>query len=214
MNWVGNGLGRGGTSLDGTSFDGTSFDGTSLDVRLIDMKTYGILCKIEQFFNDKEKFDMMYEIVNHADSSKPGVLSLRRIYTIMRRCLPAAKFDLYESAISACSKQLFDTFCRQNNPEGIITFTKHGKTFTTTVAQLNMFRMILSHEILTPYTQKVLRKNLEIEIDCDTDTQMDARMDCDDGENCGESPMSPTPTSNNIYKQKAVLVNAKTYVTI
>mgnify|MGYP005607413923 FL=1 len=114
---------------------------------MLDFKRYAILHKIDEFFRDNPvAFARMYDIVTGPHPSNTP--SLRQIYALLRRHLPPSKFDLYEQAITTNSKQLFDTFCRQNNPEGIITFTMHGLSFTTTIAQLNLFRIILSHGIL------------------------------------------------------------------
>jgi hypothetical protein len=160
-------------------------------VSLIDLKRYSILDKIHRFFDDQKMFDLMYEIVNHPThhDASTGIPSLRKIYTTLRRQLPADKFDLYEAAIAANSKQLFDTFCRQNNPEGIITFSKFGRCFTTTVAQLNLFRIVLSHGVLDPLL-------------------LSHRFTKQD-------PDKPNlATSNNMHKQRAALVNAQTVVQV
>lgn len=109
---------------------------------------------INDFYDKKEHFDMIYNIIKRRKESHG--LSLRLIdylCTSYRQTKPIKTAsgdvlymdEIYHNNLRELGKSNFDCFKRHKR----LTFTKHGLSITTTIAQLMFFKTMISYGVIS-----------------------------------------------------------------
>lgn len=110
-----------------------------------------LMCSIDKFFENHERFMIMYNILNHKDDVSLRLLefmftkySKRNQTLLILNGNPITVADVYTQGLSVHGKAKYDCFKRHNR----VIFSKHGYSIETTVGQLHFFKHVIPTGVL------------------------------------------------------------------
>jgi hypothetical protein len=103
---------------------------------------------VDKFFENKEYFQLMYDIITHNDKDGISLRLLEFMFTkfskryeivIIVNSFPVRLYDIYNQGLQMYGKAHYDCFKRHQR----VVFHKHGQELETTIGQMTFFRHII-----------------------------------------------------------------------